>query len=250
MLAGLVQAPSRLAPTHNLARGPEAQPAGAAGDGRHRRDHAKRGRATCGSARPVWQVVEGADRHLFRRLGRAGRAGGVRGGFRRSEGADDARPRPAADRGARGQPGQRRRCAGGAGRDAPRRAGGRDGRRQELQGIAVQPRHPGAAPAGIGVQAVRLSRRASRRLDARQHHRGRADHDRRLDPGQQRRRLSRRDHLARGVRPVEQCGDGALVGGGRARQRDPRGARPRHHHAAAEQPQPRARHRRASACSS
>ena len=30
-------------------------------------------------------------------------------------------------------------------------------------------------------------------------------------PAQQRRRLSRRDHPARGVRPVEQCGDGAAV---------------------------------------
>ena len=77
--------------------------------------------------------------------------------------------------------------------------------------VAVQPRHPGAAPAGLGVQAVRLSRRAARRLDARQHDRGPADHHRRLDPGQQRRRLSRPDHAARGVRPVEQRGDRAAV---------------------------------------
>ncbi len=45
MLAGMVQAPSRLAPTRNLAGRAEAQPAGAAGNGRHRRDHARRARA-------------------------------------------------------------------------------------------------------------------------------------------------------------------------------------------------------------
>ena len=36
MLAGLVQAPSRLAPTQQPRRRAEAQPAGAGGDGRHR----------------------------------------------------------------------------------------------------------------------------------------------------------------------------------------------------------------------
>ena len=105
-----------------------------------------------------------------------------------------------------------RQGAGGAGGDAPRRAGGGDDRRQELPRQPVQPRHAGAPPAGIGVQAVRLPRRTSRRLDARQHHRGRADHHPRLDPGQQRRHLSRPDHAARGIRAVEQCGGGAAFG--------------------------------------
>ena len=77
--------------------------------------------------------------------------------------------------------------------------------------LALQPGDPGAAPAGLGVQVVRLSRRAARRLDARQHDRGQADHHRRLDAGEQRPRLSRPDHAARGLRPVEQCGDGAAV---------------------------------------
>ena len=45
MLAGMVQAPSRLAPTRNLAGRAEAQPAGAPGNGRHRGDHAWRARA-------------------------------------------------------------------------------------------------------------------------------------------------------------------------------------------------------------
>ena len=125
---------------------------------------------------------EASDRHLFRRLGRARpqrRRSESR--LRRGEGPNDARLRPAAARAARRQPRLDRRCAGRARRDAARRPRRRDGRRQELRRFAIQPGHPGAAAAGLGVQAVRLSRRLARRLDARQHHRGQADHDRRLD---------------------------------------------------------------------
>ena len=119
----------------------------------------------------------------------------VRGGLRRGEGPDDARCRPSAARRAGRSPAP---PIGNA--QAALVAMRPDGRvvamvgGQELQGQPVQPRDAGAPPAGIGVQAVRLSRRAPRRLDARQHDRGPADHHRRLDPGQQRRRLSRRDH--------------------------------------------------------
>ncbi|WP_240913916.1 penicillin-binding transpeptidase domain-containing protein [Sphingomonas sp. HDW15A] len=56
--------------------------------------------------------------------------------------------------------------------------------------ISIQPGHPGPAAAGQRVQAVRLSRRPARRLLTGRYHRRQADHHRRLDPGQQRRRLS------------------------------------------------------------
>ena len=122
-----------------------------------------------------------------------------------------------------------RRCPGGAGGDAARRPGGRDGRRPDYK-RPVQPRHPGAAPAGLGVQAVRLSRRAARRLHARQHDRGRADHHRRLVAGQQRRRLSRPDHACARPSPgramPRRCACPKQVGRGNVH---PRRARPRHH---------------------
>ena len=52
-----------------------------------------------------------------------------------------------------GQPGRARRAVAGWG-------GARDGRRPRLRPQPVQPRDPGAAPARLGVQAVRLPRRA------------------------------------------------------------------------------------------
>ena len=55
-----------------------------------------------------------------------------------------------------GEPGRARR-------DVARRRGPRDGRRPRLQRQPVQSRDPGAAPAGLRVQAVRLSRRAGGR---------------------------------------------------------------------------------------
>ena len=229
MLAGLVQAPSRLAPTHNLAAGPEAQPAGA-----RRRwptpaiisldaracDRARApGRASDRRCRPA-PISPTGSRPRRRRRSRPTSA--------RSRCATtlDADLQRLAVRAVGRAPD--RRCAGGAGRDAARRARRRDGRRAQLQGEPVQPRDPGPAPAGIGVQAVRLSRRVARRLDARQHHRGPAGHHRRLDPGQQRRRLSRPDHAARSLRPVEQCGDGPPVGKRRPAQCAARRARARH----------------------
>ena len=52
---------------------------------------------------------------------------------------------------------------GGAGRDAAGRAGRGDGRRARLRRKPVQPRHAGAAPAGIGVQdCSSTSRRCGR----------------------------------------------------------------------------------------
>ena len=107
------------------------------------------------------------DRHLFRRLGLPRSAGRGRKRLWRAERQDDARRRSAALRGARDSAREARRRAGRSGGDAARRPGRRDDRRQELQGKPVQPRHPGQAAAGIDLQAVRLSRRAALRHDAR-----------------------------------------------------------------------------------
>ena len=59
------------------------------------------------------------------------------------------------------------RRAGRAGRARPRRRGAGDGRRPRLCRIHLQPRDPGGPPAGLGVQAVRLSGRARSGLHAR-----------------------------------------------------------------------------------
>ena len=89
-------------------------------------------------------------------------------------------------------------------------AGGRDYAREP-----VQPRRAGAAPAGLGVQAVRLSRGAARGHAARQPGRGRAFADRRLAAAQLRGALSRPDRPAHGVREVAQFRRGPGAGGGR-----------------------------------
>ncbi len=61
-----------------------------------------------------------------------------------------------------------------AGRARPRRRGAGDGRRARLCRFALQSRDPGRAPAGLGLQAVRLSRRARIRHEADRHDRRRA----------------------------------------------------------------------------
>ena len=82
----------------------------------------------------------------------------------------DARPRPAdgrreGDQPLPGQPGRAdRRARGDRQRD---RRGAGDGRRPRLRQAAVQPRHPGPAPAGLGVQAVHPGRRRCARGSAR-----------------------------------------------------------------------------------
>ena len=58
------------------------------------------------------------------------------------------------------------------------RARARHGRRLLLRPEPVQPRHPGAAPARLVVQADRLRHRARQRLYAVEHRPGRADRDR------------------------------------------------------------------------
>ena len=95
---------------------------------------------------------------------------------RRPEDPHDARPRPPEGRraGDRRAP-RRRRAERRAGRDRQRhRRHPRDGRRLGLPAAAVQPRHPGTAPAGLGVQAVHPRRGARERHLARPHVRLRA----------------------------------------------------------------------------
>ena len=74
MLAGMVQAPSRLAPTQHLDAAQKRSRLVLRGDGRHRRDQPRLARDRPRSARPVVAGSEAPDRHLFRRLGRAFRA--------------------------------------------------------------------------------------------------------------------------------------------------------------------------------
>ena len=68
-------------------------------------------------------------------------------------------------------------------------------------------------------------------------------------PRQQRQRLSRLDHPARGLRPVKQRGHGSAGRAGRPQQRHPRRPRPRHQLAADGPPEPGAGDFRESACS-
>ena len=130
MLAGMVQAPSRLAPTRNL-KGAQKRSrlvlqamadTGVISQARGER-HARRGR---------WAAAQDPHRHLFRRLGRADRAARVRRRLWRSQGDHHARRRPPETGGARDRQCRGRPCPGGAGRDAARRPRRRDGRRQEL----------------------------------------------------------------------------------------------------------------------
>ena len=164
--------------------GPEAQPAGAAGDGRHRRDQS--GSRGSNQVRPAGRRQQQcSDRHLFRRLGRAAGGTGIRCRLWRGEGSDHSRCRSPAAGGSRNRQRPDRRCAGSAGGDAARWSGRRDGRRAQLWQKPVQPRDPGPSPARQRIQAVRLSGRTAGRLHARQHDRGSADHRRWLVAGQQ-----------------------------------------------------------------
>ena len=62
-----------------------------------------------------------------------------------------------------------------------------------VRGEPVQPRGESGAPAGLGLQAVRLPGRAGSGLHARQRRRGSADHRRRLGAAQRQRRIPRAD---------------------------------------------------------
>ena len=85
-----------------------------------------------------------------------------------------------------------RRRTGRHRRDDAGRRGARDGRRQELRRKPVQPRGRGQAPAGLGVQALRLSHRAGARAHARHRARGQAGRAQGLEAGELQPRISRR----------------------------------------------------------
>jgi hypothetical protein len=184
LLAGLVQAPSRLAPTGNLKGARERQKlvVGAmVAAGLLDKDEAAASGPRCsGSARSRKELPNGtyfADWVLPR---------GARPRWRRRDRADrahhagDAACRQAAERAVRGAGLRKAQIALVAMRPDGRvvaMVGGNSYARQP-----VQPRHPGAAPAGIDLQAVRLSRGAALGHDPRQHRRRFAGDDRRLVP--------------------------------------------------------------------
>ncbi len=139
---------------------------------------------------------------------------------------------------------QRRGQPGCAGRDVARWRGARDGRRSQLRREPVQPRDPGAAPAGLGVQAVRLSRRARGGVAPVRPFRRRPDPDRRLAAARLRRPLSGRHDPGRGTGAIDQHDRGAGDAARRRRQHRRRRPPARHRLAADARRQHRARHRR------
>ena len=140
----------------------------------------------------------GAERALERRLGAEARRRRLRRGDRRPARHLQAPP-GARDRG-------RDHRHGPAYGPRARHAGRLFVRRER-----VQPRHAGVAAAGLGVQAVRLFRRARQRLHAVLRGHGRADRDprrqRRVDAGELRRQVLRAGDAADRDREVAQRHD-------------------------------------------
>ena len=138
---------------------------------------------------------------------------------------------------------------GGAGGDDAGRRGAGHGRRARLRRQPVQPRHPGAAPARLGLQAVRLSRGARARLAARRPCSStrrsasaagsRDDYDGRYQGDDD--RWPRRSR-SRSTRWRRRC---CSAPGSRKRRRD--GPAARHHLAAAARRRAGARHQRGNA---
>jgi len=183
MLAGLVQAPSRLAPTHNLAGAQKRSRLVLAAMADTKIISPARARQAV-MARPVRQLNKIPTGTYFADWVTPFAQQRFESGFGeiRVPTTLDSRLQRLAVRALASAPAGQR--SGGAGGDAPDRRSGGDGRWQQLPPVALQPRDPGAAPARLGVQIVRLSGRAARRLDPRQQDRGSAGDHRRLDPGQ------------------------------------------------------------------
>ena len=174
------------------------RPRGADGDGGGGRDQARAGAGRRGADRLPAEAVGG---RVFRRLG--GRAGAAAAGAGRRCGAADQPRRQAAGlrggeagglAGRAGCDGRRRPGRGGGDGRADRR-GARHGRRAQLPQFALQPRRAGAAPARLGVQALRLGDSAGKGPAPGRPRARRADPAGRLGAGQFRRPLPRRDHL-------------------------------------------------------
>ena len=108
-----------------------------------------------------------------------------------------------------------RRRAGRVRRDDAAGRGARAGRRQELRREPVQSRGRGEAPAGLGVQAVRLSHRAGARAHARDDPRGQADRREGLEAGELHPRIFRPGVADQGARDVAQHRVGAPHDGSR-----------------------------------
>ena len=124
----------------------------------------------------------------------------------------------------------------------PRGRGARHGGRQELRRKPVQPRGGGQAPAGLGLQAVRVSDRARARAHARHGARGQADRAQGLEAGELRPPISRTGDADAGAVAVAQHRVGApdaRVRAGRGRQD---GLSARHRLQARSQSFARARH--------
>ena len=229
MIAGLIQAPSRYAPTRDLRR---AQARAARGHRQHAaRRHAepRAGGRRQGRARPP-RPAEPARRRLLRRLGGGGRPPAHRDAADQPRDPHHPRSDPAARRrdDGQGHPGAARRAPagrpGGPGGDEFRRQDPRDAGRPRLCPEPVQPRHPGAASARLGVQAVRLPRSPRGRRHAGGLAVGRADRGRRLAAAQLRGQRHGSDAGGRRLRPLGQHRLGAPGRACRPRQGDRHGA--------------------------
>ena len=228
IIAGLVKAPSNYSPTADVQAARDRATVvlqtmvetgkisqGAGDRGRSRRRHARARAAT-------------EQRALLHRLGAAPARDADRRPDRSARRVDDARSGHAA-RGRSHDPGRHTgRPAGRAGVDGARRRGTRDGRRQGLYHVELQPCGDRAAPARIGVEAVRLSRRDRGGPQTRRSDRRRADHDRRLEPAQRRASLLRPDQHPHRLRAVAQHGRGEARADARLRHGRRHGAALRH----------------------
>src|SRR5216684_2789287 len=145
VIAGLLKAPTRFSPARDSGRDATEVPArrggtDAAGQPLFRRLDLRPERRLC-----RWR--QRRQRPRRRHHTRPAAAGGGRDGDRH----DAARRR------------EGRRRAGGTRRHVARRRGARHGWRAQLRREPVQPLDPGAAPAGLRLQALRLSRRSRAR---------------------------------------------------------------------------------------
>ena len=131
----------------------------------------------------------------------------------------DPRLQAAGDRGGAGRGGPRRaprRLAGGPGGPGARRRGAGSGGRGGSPPLPLRPGDPGASPAGLGLQALRLRRRPGERAEARRRPPRRPDQGRKLAADQCGRNLRRQRHPLRGPGPLHQHRGGAgQPGGGR-----------------------------------
>ena len=124
----------------------------------------------------------------------------------------------------------------------PERRGARVGRRPELFRKPVQPRGRGQAPAGVGLQAVRLSHRTGAWADTRELARGQADRAQGLEAGELRPRILRAGDVEAGACTVAQHRVGAPHARTRTARRGQDRLSPGHRLQARGQSLPRARH--------